>query len=95
MRKAVVTEGQDLYDVAVQEYGHPGGILLLARMNGLPLQASLSAGQELAVDTAGVINAQAVAYYASRGLRVNTFFVPQPQQEYQEDHDLNHDLSHA
>jgi hypothetical protein len=92
----LATEGQDLYDVALQEYGHPGGIVHIAAMNLLSFQGMLQAGQEIEVDVRGIINASATDYYKSRGMRINTFSIQQlPQDQHLEDHDLNHDLNHG
>lgn len=45
-----VFEGQTLVDIALQEYGNPAAVVLLAELNGLELTADLVPGQELEVD---------------------------------------------
>lgn len=67
----IVTEGQSLVDVCIQETGGLNNLVKLCADNGLSPTALLSPGQELMIDDALVERPDVVRYLASRG-RVNT-----------------------
>jgi hypothetical protein len=72
MRNVVVSAGQSLLDVCLQELGSTGALFDLADANGLPITAVLSAGQRLQVPEASALAAPEIAaYYAARQYRVN------------------------
>lgn len=72
----IVSEGQNIYDVAIQEYGDTEGVYLLLEDNPtLSLDSVLNAGQLLTIKSAP-LNMSIVAYFKRQKYRINTGTVP-------------------
>lgn len=67
-----VKSGQNLLDVALQEYGSIEGIIFIMSDNGLPLSPALEPGQELIMHEEQVLQKATVQYLASRGQLIGT-----------------------
>ena len=72
MNKVIVSDGQTLLDIALQELGTVEAAFNLADANGLTITTALAAGQSLTVPVSAAASAELATYYASRGHRVNT-----------------------
>lgn len=72
MKKIKVFEGQNLFDIALQEYGAIDALVKLAVDNDLRVDDDLTDGQELLIDEAAVINQQMVNYFKNNGHDLNT-----------------------
>ena len=72
MTNTIVTEGQSLLDVAIQELGSVEALFDLADAAGLGITDQLTAGQVLAVPASPAAQPELAAYFASRGQRINT-----------------------
>jgi hypothetical protein len=70
--KAIVTEGQSIYDVALQEYGSAEAVFDLLKDNNLTLDTTLVAGQELSINEAHQVKKAVVQFYLQKNHRVNT-----------------------
>lgn len=70
MKNIVISENQNIIDVAMQEYGSLEGLLTFARLNGLALDEDLVSGTNLIVDEAEIVNKQLQSLFENR--RVNT-----------------------
>ncbi|MBO2009162.1 LysM peptidoglycan-binding domain-containing protein [Hymenobacter negativus] len=76
----LITQGQSLVDVAVQELGSVAALFDLADANGLAITDLLTAGQTLTVPAADAADLPTAAYFASRAQRINTGAQPpEPQ----------------
>lgn len=72
MTRAIVTEGQSLFDLALQECGHVSAAFGLATDNDLSLTAILTPGQVIEVAESRIVRPEVVAYYRARNHRINT-----------------------
>lgn len=71
--KAVVAQsGQNVYDMAVQYYGHPEAVISFCLLNGLTLDSDLIPGATYQVDTTAIRNAKMVQFFESKGHIVST-----------------------
>ena len=68
--KAIVDEGQNMMDIALQYLGDWTGVVDLANANGISTTELLVPGQELIIPA--VINAGAVKYFADKGIVIAT-----------------------
>ena len=67
----IVFEGQNLFDIALQEYGSVEGIKAVLQLNpSIDINSVLLAGQSLVVDTDQVINQNVIAEI--QAAKVNT-----------------------
>ena len=80
MRTIKVNQGQNLLDIALQEYGSTEGVINLVFDNSLDINSPLAGGDELVIDDNKVINAEVVKYYIDRKLKPNTG-EPPPQED--------------
>ena len=69
---SVITQGQSLADVAIQELGSVAALFDLADANGLAITDDLHAGQLLTVPTSANGRPELASYFAARAYRVNT-----------------------
>ena len=72
MTNTLITEGQSLVDVALQELGGLAGLFDLADAAGLAITDQLTPGQVLPVPVSAVSQADIVGYFAGRTQRINT-----------------------
>ncbi len=72
MSQMIVTEGQSLIDVAIQEYGSVEALFDLADANGLAITDLLTPGQVLAVPSSAAAVPSLVSYFRARAQRINT-----------------------
>jgi hypothetical protein len=75
MKQVVVSTGQSLVDVCMQELGTVAALFDLADANGLAITDVLRPGQLLTVPASLLSAPDVVRYYAGQQLRVN---VPDP-----------------
>ena len=68
---SLITQGQSLADVAIQELGSVAGLFDLADANGLAITDTLTAGQLLTVPASANGRPEVAALFAARGARVN------------------------
>jgi len=68
----IVSEGQNLFDVAIETYGSIEGVFQLFADNELGFDHVLFSGQELLVNRNIVTDLVMRNYYEERELRVNT-----------------------
>ena len=78
MSQTIVTAGQSLLDVAIQELGSLEALFDLADAAGLAITDVLTPGQVLEVPTSSVARPELVSYFSSRQQRVNTGDTPPP-----------------
>ncbi|GAA4349772.1 hypothetical protein GCM10023185_06760 [Hymenobacter saemangeumensis] len=76
--KTVISAGQSLVDVALQELGTVEALFDLADAAGLGITDVLSAGQSLEVPASPAALADVAAYFADRSQRINTASEPAP-----------------
>ena len=74
----IVSDGQSLLDIVLQETGSLEGLFEMAALNGLLISQKIGAGQVLQKSTE--IKPELVQYFASRKHRINTgiYVVPTP-----------------
>ena len=72
MRTIKVNQGQNLLDIALQEYGSTEALVDLVFDNNLEIDSVLAGGDELLIDDSKVINADVVRYFIDQGIKVNT-----------------------
>lgn len=73
MLTIVVEDGQNMVDIAVQEYGTVEALVELALLNGLEIDADLQAGQTLLIDnTSSKRDAAVVGYFKDKVQLVNS-----------------------
>ncbi|AWM31367.1 hypothetical protein [Hymenobacter nivis] len=72
MSKTLITAGQSLLDVAIQELGSVAALFDLADAAGLGITDALTPGQLLAVPTSPAAAPALAAYFADRAQRINT-----------------------
>lgn len=72
MRSILISDGQTLLDIALQECGAVEAVFDLADANGLHITDALAPGQVLTVPASSSARPEMVGYYAARGHRVNT-----------------------
>jgi hypothetical protein len=76
MKTIVITQGQTIYDIAIQEYGCYEGVKLLCDDNGLGLVTELVAGDTLLirneVPAINDFNISASAYLKSSSMKPNS-----------------------
>jgi len=86
MSQTVVTAGQSLLDVAVQELGTISALFDLADAAGLGITDQLEPGQMLDVPASANALPDVARYFAGRGQRINTgdelVEVPAPTQRF-------------
>ena len=68
--KYIVQPGQNLVDVAMQEYGSINALLQLCIDNGFELGQEVPAGTELIMYESNVVDKRLVAYYKSKNHKV-------------------------
>ena len=68
----IITQGQSLVDVAVQELGSVAALFDLADANGLAITDLLTAGQSLTVPASANADTDLAGYFSSRSQRINT-----------------------
>ena len=78
MSQTIITAGQSLLDVAVQELGTVAGLFDLADAAGLAITDQLTPGQVLPVPVSATSQADIVGYFAGRRQRINTGDTPTP-----------------
>jgi hypothetical protein len=76
MNSTIITEGQSLVDVALQEGGSLSQLFALADANGLGITDTLEPGQVLELPAGLVARPDITSYYARQSYRVNTGDVP-------------------
>lgn len=74
----LISAGQSLVDVAMQELGTIEGLAELAAANGIRITDRLTPGQQLVVPAAVATLPDVVRYYRQRGHRINTLNRPAP-----------------
>lgn len=72
MSQSLITAGQSLLDVALQELGSVEALFDLADANGLAITDELTPGQVLEVPTSLATQPSLVSYFQGRGQRINT-----------------------
>lgn len=95
MSQAIVTAGQSLVDIAIQELGSVASLFDLADAAGLAITDVLTPGQLLPVPAAVAADLPTAAYFRQRGQHINTgsTAVPAPRPEA---HDFDFlDFDHA
>ncbi len=70
MASIKVSEGQSLFDVAIQSCGSAEAAFALAVENGLSISDELAAGQEIHYST--IVNRDIAGYFADKGLKPAT-----------------------
>lgn len=70
--KTIITEGQSLVDVAIQELGSVEALFDLADANGVAITDQLTPGQALEVPASSAAVPAVVGYFSGRGQRINT-----------------------
>jgi len=68
----IVSDGQSLLDVCLQELGSIDAAFELADANGIAVTDPLKPGQLLTIPASVAGRPEVVAYFASRGQRINT-----------------------
>ncbi|HSW64988.1 MAG TPA: hypothetical protein VLH56_17000 [Dissulfurispiraceae bacterium] len=66
MKRITVKTGQTAFDIALQEYGHPEGVLWLSDDNNLD-GLQLASGQELII-RAELIDRDVVNFFKNKGI---------------------------
>jgi len=72
MTSTIITEGQSLVDVALQELGNVEALFDLADANGLAITDLLTPGQVLAVPASTSAVPSLADYFRARQQRINT-----------------------
>jgi hypothetical protein len=72
MNKTIISDGQSLVDVALQELGSVESLFDLADANGLAITDALAAGQVLAVPSSSGTVVTIATYFRSKAIRINT-----------------------
>ncbi len=72
MSQTIITAGQSLLDVVLQELGSVEALFDLADANGLAITDQLTPGQVLEVPTSPAAQPSIVSYFQGRGQRINT-----------------------
>ncbi len=72
MKQSIISAGQSLVDVALQELGSVEALFALADANGLAITDALRPGQALSIPDAAVALPDVAAYFVQRGQRINT-----------------------
>ena len=72
MSQTIITAGQSLVDVCLQELGSVAALFELAAANGLTITDALTPGQVLVVPASLNARPEVAAYFAGRGQRLNT-----------------------
>lgn len=72
MSQTLITAGQSLLDVAIQELGTVAALFDLADAAGLAITDLLTPGQVLAVPASAAAQPSLVAYFQGRAQRINT-----------------------
>lgn len=72
MKKVTTSEGQSMFDLALQEYGDAAGVISIAEINGYAITQALETGTELSVDDTNPVNARVRNYFSDRAYKVNT-----------------------
>ena len=75
-KTTIITEGQSLLDVAIQELGSVAALFDLADAAGLAITDVLTPGRVLEVPASAATRPELVSYFAGRAYRVNTGDVP-------------------
>lgn len=70
MMQIVVSEGQSLLDVCLQEAGTLDALFILAAANNLAITDTLAPGQILSLG--GLAPNEVARYFGARGVRINT-----------------------
>jgi hypothetical protein len=70
--QTIISAGQSLIDVAIQELGSVEALFDLADANGLAITDVLTPGQLLHVPDSAAMVADIVGYFGGRGQRINT-----------------------
>lgn len=97
--QTVVEAGQDIYDLAIQEYGSVEAIFLLFEDNPeLDLVTELEIGQEIKVrkepDSTLVESTTQMNFFRTRQIRIVNAGFPESEQTDLRDHDEDHDEDH-
>ncbi len=71
-KTTIITEGQSLMDVAIQELGTVAALFDLAAANGLAITDALLPGQVLSIPPSLVAQPELSGYFQSSGQRINT-----------------------
>ena len=72
MSSTIISDGQSLLDVAIQELGSVAAVFDLATTNGLAITDVLIPGQVLVVPVSVAAVPDMANYFASRSQRINT-----------------------
>ena len=72
MKQIIVSDGQNMFDIALQCYGTAESVMQLCLDNDLILGQKLETGQILSIDEAKVQNQDTVDYFKSIEKVVNT-----------------------
>ena len=75
MKIITVTEGQNIYDISLQEYGDMSGAVLIIQDNPSLLKSFntlLKGGFKLKINTEKIIRKDIVLFYRKREHRINT-----------------------
>lgn len=70
IEKVKVSQGQNIVDLAIQEYGSIEGLLALARRNGLAIDGDPDVGSEVDTETTEVVNSTNRTFF--KGNKVST-----------------------
>lgn len=69
-KTVIVEQGQNLFDIAVQEYGGIEGVVHLIQDNGLDVNARLEPGQELKVFKSKAVDKAVESYLSDRRIKI-------------------------
>ncbi|MFD2787934.1 hypothetical protein [Hymenobacter rubripertinctus] len=78
MRSVIITEGQSLLDICIQELGSIEALMELADANGLAITDDLETGEQLQIPDSLLSRPEVAAYFAARRQRINTANYPAP-----------------
>lgn len=89
MRNVIVTYGQTIFDIAIQEYGTYEGVFLLMEDNNLGLDSEITAGEMLLVrelvPELDEKNLQTSSYLKANSIAPNAAFVSEAEAEFELD----------
>jgi len=72
MKTISVSQGQNMLDVSIQEYGSIAAVMQLCMDNNIPIDYQLKGGETLLIDESKIIDPRIVKYFKDRKQKVNT-----------------------
>lgn len=72
MAKVVISEGQNIIDLCIQEYGGIQSLISFCKENNLEFTETLTPGSSVNIDTVNISRKQVVAYNKKNRIRANT-----------------------